>query len=72
MLNFSTNREESHYNTPSSLLPVTIGLVTLFTSEPVVTWWRGEKHLLETVTLLTEIPELVLFACLKIAEIRFP
>jgi len=63
MLNFSTNRAEGYYNSPSSLLPVTIGLDTLFTSEPVVTWWRGEKPLLETVTLLTEIPRLVLFAC---------
>jgi hypothetical protein len=72
MLNLSTNREEGHYNSPSSLLPVVIGLDTLFASEPVVTWWRGEKPLLETIMLLAEIPELVLFACLKIAEIRLP
>jgi len=72
MLNFSTNREEGHYNSPSSLLPVTIGLDTLLTSEPVVTWWRGEKPLLEKVTLLTKIPVPVLFACLKNAEMRLP
>jgi hypothetical protein len=72
MLNFSTNREEGHYNSPSFLLPVTIGLDTLLTSEPVVMWWRGEKPLLETVTSFTKIPELVLFACLKTAEMRLP